>query len=48
MKKYILPLLITAVTIFSACNEDLLDIPQKGVISIDSFYQTDEDAESAL
>lgn len=48
MKKYIFPLLLTAVMLFSACNEDLLDIPQKGVIGIDSFYQTDEDAESAL
>lgn len=48
MKKYIFPLLLTAVVLFSACNEDLLDIPQKGVIGIDSFYQTDEDAESAL
>lgn len=48
MKKYIFPLLLTAVVLFSACNEDRLDIPQKGVIGIDSFYQTDEDAESAL
>jgi hypothetical protein len=48
MKKYIFSLLIIAVTLFPACNEDLLDIPQKGVIDIDSFYQTDEDAESAL
>lgn len=48
MKKYIFPLILTAVMLFTACNEDLLDIPQKGVIGIDSFYQTDEDAESAL
>jgi hypothetical protein len=48
MKKYIFSLLIVAVALFSACNEDLLDIPQKGVIDIDSFYKTDEDAESAL
>ena len=48
MKKYILPLFIITAVLFSACNEDLLDIPQKGVISIDSFYITDEDAESAL
>ena len=27
---------------FSAC-EDQLDIEQKGVIAVDSFYQTDED-----
>src|SRR5690606_31001671 len=48
MKKIIYPLLIIVFSLFSACNEDLLDIPQKGVISIDSFYHTDEDAESAL
>jgi len=33
---------------FSSCSESLLEIPQKGVTSIDSFYQTDEDALSAL
>ena len=31
-----------------SCSEDLLEIPQKGVITVDNFYQTDEDAESAL
>lgn len=46
--KYILPLLFSAVMLFTACSEDNLDIPQKGVISIDAFYQTDDDAESAL
>ena len=46
--KYILPLLLLAVALFTACSEANLEIPQKGVISIDSFYQTDEDAESAL
>ena len=48
MKKYIFPLLFIAVTLFSACSEDKLEIPQKGVVSIDSFYETDEDALSAL
>jgi hypothetical protein len=46
--KYILPLLFSAVMLFTACSEELLEIPQKGVVSIESFYQTDEDAESAL
>lgn len=32
----------------TSCNQDLLNIPQKGVIAIESFYQTDEEAESAL
>ena len=31
-----------------SCNQDLLEIPQKGVTTIENFYQTDEDAESAL
>lgn len=46
--KFILPLLLGAVVFLAACSEDKLDIPQKGVISIDSFYKTDEDAEGAL
>lgn len=36
-----------AVLFVSAC-EDKLDIPQKGVITYEDFYQTDDDAESAL
>lgn len=48
MKKYIFPLLFIAVAFFTACSESNLEIPQKGVIGIDSFYETDEDAESAL
>ena len=31
-----------------SCNQSRLDIPQKGVISEESFYITDEDAQSAL
>jgi hypothetical protein len=50
MKKlnYIIPFLVAAFVMFTGCNEDLLDIEQKGVIDINSFYQTDEDAEQAL
>lgn len=31
-----------------SCSQSRLDIPQKGVIAIESFYQTEEDAESAV
>lgn len=49
MKKIkLFPFLLLAVALFTACSEANLEIPQKGVISIESFYQTDEDAESAL
>ena len=50
MKKYIYLGLSVALAVFSttSCNQKLLDIPQKGVISYEDFYQTDEDAESAL
>lgn len=34
--------------LFAGCSQSLLDIPQKGVVSIDDFYQTDEDAQMAL
>lgn len=44
--KHILALLL--VLLFTACSEDRLEIPQKGVITIDSFYKTDEDAQSAM
>lgn len=46
MKKIIYPLLGAAL-LFSAC-EDRLDIEQKGVIPVSSFYQTDDDAQNAL
>lgn len=46
--KYIFPILFSVVMLFTACSEDRLEIPQKGVTSIESFYITDEDAESAL
>ncbi len=47
MKKYIL-FLCFSVFAFIGCNEDLLDIPQKGVLPIEDFYKTDADAEAAL
>lgn len=50
MKKrnYIIPFLVAVFVMFTGCNEDLLDIEQKGVIGLESFYITDEDAEHAL
>ena len=50
MKKYIIIGLSVALALFAAtsCNENHLDIPQKGVIAYENFYQTDADAESAL
>jgi starch-binding outer membrane protein, SusD/RagB family len=44
--KYILPSLL--VLLITACSETNLDIPQKGVVDINSFYKTDTDAKSAL
>lgn len=46
MKKIIFSLL-GAACLFASC-EDRLDIEQKGVISPDKFYQTDDDAQNAL
>ena len=37
-----------ALAAFSSCDQSLLDIPQKGVVAYETFYQTDADAESAL
>ena len=51
MKKYNYLLLLSAVTAtaaFTSCDEDKLEIPQKGVTPMEEFYLTDEDAESAL
>lgn len=31
----------------TSCSQDLLEIPQKGVVAYDDFYKTPEDAESA-
>jgi len=50
MKKFknIFLLLFSSVLLFAACSEDALEIPQKGVIPVESFYITDADAQSAL
>jgi len=47
MKKYILLLCVSALA-FTACNQDQLDIVQKGVLAADDFYKTDADAQAAL
>lgn len=41
-------LAVAAVFAFYSCDESRLDIPQKGVTAIETFYQTDDDAEAAL
>lgn len=48
MKKIFFVLSLAAVSLFAGCNESLLDIPQKGVLPMESFYKTDADAEAAL
>jgi len=49
MKKVLYSVLaIAALFIASSCDESRLDIPQKGVVAIESFYQTDEDAQAAI
>ena len=50
MKKYIILGISAVLAVFAttSCNPDLLNIQQKGVIAYEDFYQTDEDAESAL
>ena len=52
MKKILFSTILTlaaagTMTLTTSC-EDQLDIEQKGVISSDNFYQTDDDAEAAL
>jgi hypothetical protein len=44
--KYI-TLLVALVGVFSSCN-DLLDIPQHGVLNYATYYTTDEEAETAI
>ena len=39
---------LAAAGLLSGCNPERLEIPQKGVVTMESFYQTDEDAEAAL
>lgn len=47
MKKIFI-IMASALLLATACDESRLDIPKKGVISEESFYKTDADAESAL
>ena len=48
MKKIIIITGAFALLSLTACNQKLLEIPQKGVVAYETFYQTDEDAQSAL
>lgn len=48
IKYSIIGIIVFFALTFPSCNEDVLDIPRKGVTSIDNFYQTDNDAEQAL
>lgn len=48
MKKIFFVLTMAAATLFAGCNQDLLNIPQKGVLTMEDFYKTDEDAQAAL
>ncbi len=45
--KYILPLLLTAATIFSSCKKFLTEDP-KNLVAITNFYKTENDAVSAV
>ncbi len=47
MKKIFVPVLCGLALLASSC-ESKLEIPQKGVVSYDSFYQSDDDAAAAL
>lgn len=47
MKKFILPILACAFLATTSC-ESMLDIPQKGVVSYENFYASDDDALAAL
>lgn len=46
MKRSIIVLLLSSI-VFIACNPSLLEIEQKGVVSEDSYYSSDEDALAA-
>ena len=47
MKKFILPILACALVGVNSC-ESMLDIPQKGVVSYENFYASDDDAKAAI
>lgn len=48
MKKIFIALTVACAALFLTGCEGMLEIQKKGVISLEDFYQTDEDAESAL
>ena len=48
MKRIVYPILAIAALFSLASCEKYLDVPQKGVSAYETFYKTDEDAESAL
>lgn len=48
MKKILISLLLVSSVLFAASCERLLDIPQKGVVSEDEYYASDEDAAALL
>ena len=48
MKKIVYSILAIAALFMGVSCESRLDIPQKGVTAIETFYQTDEDAEAAM
>ncbi|MCR5695636.1 MAG: RagB/SusD family nutrient uptake outer membrane protein [Marinilabiliaceae bacterium] len=49
MKKILVPIaLIAGSMLVASCSEDWLEVEQKAVSSTETFYKTDEDAESAL
>jgi SusD family. len=49
MKKILIPAVLILVAAFiSACSADRLEIPQKGVLLTQDFYNTDEDCEAAM
>lgn len=48
MKKIIIPIVCSLAMLLASCNQNLLEIPQKGVVTTATFYQTDADAEAAM
>ena len=49
MKRYIIPVVASFVALAAvSCNPSRLDIPQKGVVSEEDFYKTDDDCREAL
>lgn len=48
MKKIFISVALLSGMMFSSCSNDLLEIEQKSTGNTESFYKTDEDAQSAL